>query len=55
MATKMERERERDRERQRDRERWFGHVERTDDNDWVTRCIRWEVEGIRERTPDKTW
>jgi len=26
--------------------RWFGHV-RKDDNDWVKRCITWEVEGIR--------
>ena len=29
--------------------RWFGHVERNDDNDWVKRCITWEVEGIRQR------
>ena len=28
--------------------RWFGHVERKDDNDWVKR-ITWEVEGIRQR------
>jgi len=28
--------------------RWFGHVERND-NDWVKRCITWEVEGIRQR------
>ena len=28
--------------------RWFGHVERKDDNDWVKRCITWEVEGITE-------
>ena len=36
--------------------RWFGHVERKDDNDWVKRCIRWEVEGIRPRgRPKKTW
>ena len=33
--------------------RWFGHVERKDDNDWVKRCITWEVEGIRQRTPVK--
>ena len=26
---------------------WFGYVERKDDNDWVKRCITWEVEGIR--------
>jgi len=35
--------------------RWFGHVERKDDNDWVKRCITWEVEGIRETRPEKTW
>jgi len=29
--------------------RWFGHVERKDDNDWVRRCTTWEVEGIRPR------
>ena len=28
--------------------RWFGHVERKDDNDWVKRCITREVEGSRE-------
>jgi len=28
--------------------RWFGHVERKDDNDWVKRCITWEVEGIAQ-------
>jgi len=26
--------------------RWFGHVERKDDNDLVKHCITWEVEGI---------
>ena len=41
--------------------RWFGHVERKDDNDWVKRqtlynCIIWEVEGIGQRgCPKKTW
>ena len=35
--------------------RWFGHVERKDD-DWVKRCITWEVVGIRQRgRPKKTW
>ena len=35
--------------------RWFGHVERKDDNDWVKHCITWEVEGIRPRgRPKKT-
>ena len=33
--------------------RWFRHVERKDDNDWVKRCITWEVEGIRQRTAEK--
>ena len=27
--------------------RWFGYVERKDDNDWVKHCMMWEVEGIR--------
>jgi len=36
--------------------RWFGHVERKDDNDWVKRCIMWKAEGIRQRgCPKKTW
>ena len=36
--------------------RWFVLVERKDDNDWVKRCITWEVEGIRQRgRPKKTW
>jgi len=35
--------------------RWFGHVERKDDNDWVKCCITWEVEGIRQTgRPKKT-
>jgi len=29
--------------------RLFGHVERKDDNDWVKRCIMWEIERIRQR------
>jgi len=27
--------------------RWFGHVERKDDNDWVKHCITWEDEEIK--------
>ena len=27
--------------------KWFGHVEQ-DDNDWVKRCVTWEVEGIKD-------
>jgi len=35
--------------------RWFVHVEQKDD-DWVKRCITWEVQGIRQRgRPKKTW
>jgi len=26
-----------------------------DDNDWVKRCITWEIAGIRQRRPKKTW
>ena len=34
----------------------IGHIERKDDNDWVKRCMTWEVEGIRPRgCPKKTW
>ena len=33
----------------------FGLAERKDDNDWVKRCITWEDEEIRQRTPEKTW
>ena len=36
--------------------RWFEHVERKNDNDWVKRCITWEAEWIRQRgCPKKTW
>jgi len=39
----------------RSRLRWFGHVERKNDNDWVKRCITWEIEGLRQRgRPKKT-
>ena len=41
---------------QKSRLRWFGHVERKNDNDWVKRCLTWEVEGIRQtRCPKKIW
>jgi len=36
--------------------RWFEHVECKDYNEWVKRCITWEVEGIRQRgCPKKIW
>ena len=35
--------------------RRFEHVERKD-NDWLKRCMTWEVEGIRQRGRlKKTW
>ena len=36
--------------------RWFGHVERKDDADWLKRCMKMEFEGTRQRgRPRKTW
>jgi len=36
--------------------RWYGHVLRKEDNDWVKKCIEYEVEGARPRSrPKKTW
>jgi len=37
---------------QRNRLRWYGHVLRKEDNDWVKKCMEYEVEGAR---PKKTW
>ena len=35
---------------------WFGHVERKNDDDWVKRCMRMEVDGKRPvGRPKKTW
>ena len=34
--------------------RWFGHVERKDDNDWVKRCITLKALD-REDAQRKTW
>jgi hypothetical protein len=40
----------------RNRLRWFGHVERKDENDWVKACQRLEVDGRRGRGRGrKTW
>jgi hypothetical protein len=40
----------------RGRLRWFGHVERKDDNDWVKACQRVEAAGKRGRGRGrKTW
>ena len=35
--------------------RWFGHVMRKEDDDWVKRCMNLEVEGNVPRGPRKTW
>jgi len=37
---------------QQNRLRWYGHVLRKDDNDWVKKCMEYEVEGSR---PKRTW
>jgi len=41
---------------QQKRLRWYGHVLRKEDNDWVKKCMEYEVEGARPRgRPNKTW
>ena len=36
--------------------RWFGHLERMEDDDWVSACRNLKVEGKRDRgRPNKTW
>jgi len=32
---------------QQNRLRWYGHVLRMDDNDWVKKCMEYEVVGSR--------
>ena len=35
---------------------WFGHVQRKEDDDWVKKCMEYEVEGPRPRgRPKRTW
>jgi len=35
---------------------WCGHVLRKDDDDWVKKCMEYEVEGPRPRgRPKRTW
>ena len=34
---------------QQNRLRWYGHVLRKDDNDWVKKCTKYEVVGSRPR------
>ena len=41
---------------QQNRLRWYGHVLRKDDDDWVKKCMEYEVEGPRPRgRPERTW
>jgi len=40
---------------QQNRLRWYGHVLRKDDDDWVKKCMEHEVEGPRPRGRPKTW
>ena len=34
---------------QQNRLRWYGHVLRKDDDDWVKKCMEYEVEGSRPK------
>jgi len=41
---------------QRHRLRWYGHVLRKDDSQWVTKCVEFVVEGARPRgRPKRSW
>jgi len=41
---------------QHNRLRCYGHVLRKEDNDWVKKCMEYEVEGARPRgRPKKIW
>jgi len=41
---------------QQNRLRWYRHVLRKDDDDWVKKCMEYEVEGPRPRgRPKRTW
>ena len=41
---------------QQNRLRWYGHVLRKDYNDWVKKCMEYEVVGSRPRgRPKRTW
>ena len=41
---------------QQNRQRWYGHVLRKNDDDWVKKCMEYEAEGsgLRGR-PKRTW
>ena len=41
---------------QQNRLHWYGHVLRKEDDDWVKKCMEYEVEGPRPRgRPKRTW
>jgi len=41
---------------QQNRLQWYRHVLRKEDNDWVKKCMEYEVEGTRPRgRSTKTW
>jgi len=41
---------------QQNRLRWYGHVLRIEDDDWVKKCMEYEVQGPRPRgKPKRTW
>jgi len=41
---------------QQEKLRWYGHVLQKEDNDWVKKCVEYEVEGARPKgRPQKTW
>jgi len=41
---------------QQNRLRWYGHVVRQEDDDWVKKCMEYEVVGQRPRgRPKRTW
>ena len=41
---------------QQNRLRWYGHLLRKEDDDWVKKCMEYEVEGPRpKRRPKTTW
>jgi len=41
---------------QQNRLRWYGHVLQKEDNNWLKKCMEYEVEGAWPRgRPKKTW
>jgi len=41
---------------QQNRLRWYGHVLRKEDTDWVKQCMQYEVEdSTPRRRPKRTW